>query len=388
LPYTNIDVDTAYSMITNGSYPDLVVLDVRTKSEYDGGHIYGTVWIPHTELETRIGELTGHENDEMIVYCGSGVRSELASEILDANNFTKVYNMLGGITAWQSSGYPVWIATVHNLNTTFNYDTIQAAVDAPQTLEGHAILVDEGTYYEHVTITKSISVIDGNETGNVIGITADHVNITKLTIRNGTSGIFINNSSYVLIDGNIVTDNQRGIYFITCPSCIPACECTIRNNTIKKNQFGISLGAYVGNIVYHNSFVGNTLLQVEYPGVDTVWDNGYPSGGNYWSNHNPPDMYGGPYQNETGRDEIGDNSYTLDENNEDRYPLIYPYGYVPSPDANDDGIIDIVDIVLCAIAFGSKPGDLNWNPIVDLNKDGIVDIVDIVIIAIHFGETG
>jgi parallel beta-helix repeat protein len=395
LPYTDIDVDAAYSMITNGSYPDLVVLDVRTKSEYDGGHIYGAVWIPHTELETRISELSGHENDEIIVYCGSGVRSVLASEILDAQNFTKVYNMLGGITAWQFSGYPVWIATVHNLNTAFNYDTIQAAVYASQTLEGHTILVDKGTYYEHVTITKSISligenrsttVIDGSEIGNVIDITADQVNITNLTIRNGTSGIFINNSSYVLIDGNIVAYNQRGIYFVTCPSCIPARECTIRNNTIKNNQFGISLGAYIGNIVYHNNFIGNALLQVEYPGVDTIWNNGYPSGGNYWSDHNPPDVYSGPNQNETGRDKIGDISYIIGENNLDKYPLIYPYGYVPTIDVNNDGLIDIVDIVIVAIAFGSRPGDPNWDPYADINQDGIVDIVDIVMIAIHFGE--
>jgi len=396
LPYTDIDVDTAYNMIANGSYPDLVVLDVRTKSEYDGGHIYGAVWIPHTELEGRIDELSSHENDEIIVYCLAGGRSATASAILDSHNFTKVYNMLGGITAWQSSGYPVWIATIHNLNTTFNYDTIQVAVDAPQTLGGHTILVDEGTYHEHVTISKSISmigesrsntVIDGNGTGYVIGITADYVNVTNLTIRNGMSGIFINNASHVSIDGNIVTDNQRGIYFVTCPSCIPARECTIRDNTMKNNQFGISLGAYVGNIVYHNSLIDNTLLQVEYPGVDTIWDNGYPSGGNYWSDHNPPDNYSGPNQNETGRDKIGDIAYIMDGNNKDRYPLIYSYGYVLSPDANQDGIVDIVDVVICALAFGSKPGEPIWNPYADLNEDGLVDIVDLVMIAIHFGET-
>ncbi|UCE15212.1 MAG: rhodanese-like domain-containing protein [Candidatus Bathyarchaeota archaeon] len=114
-PYTDIDVDTAYNMITNGSYPDLVVLDVRTQSEYDRGHIYETVLVPHTELDARIGELTGRENHEIVVYCRSGVRSVTASEILDSHNFTKVYNMLGGIQAWQSAGYPVLDATETNM---------------------------------------------------------------------------------------------------------------------------------------------------------------------------------------------------------------------------------------------------------------------------------
>jgi len=111
-PYASIDVDTAYNMITNGSYPDLVVLDVRTQSEYDSGHVYGAVWIPHTELEARINELAGHENHEIIVYCKAGGRSATASGILDFYNFTKVHNMLGGMDAWQSAGYPVYIATV------------------------------------------------------------------------------------------------------------------------------------------------------------------------------------------------------------------------------------------------------------------------------------
>jgi rhodanese-related sulfurtransferase len=108
-PYTNIDVDTAYNMLTSGLYPDLVVLDVRTQTEYVGGHICGAVLIPVSELEARIGELAGHENHEIIVYCKSGGRSATASGILDSHGFTKVYNMLGGISAWKSAGYPVGI---------------------------------------------------------------------------------------------------------------------------------------------------------------------------------------------------------------------------------------------------------------------------------------
>jgi hypothetical protein len=65
-------------------------------------------------------------------------------------------------------------------------------------------------------------------------------------------------------------------------------------------------------------------------------------------------------------------------------------------DMNGDGIVDIQDIVICALAFGSAAEDnpetpwdetLNWNPNADLNNDELVDIVDLVIIAIHFGET-
>ena len=106
-PYVDIDVSTAYNMITNGSYPNLLILDVRTQSEYDDRHLEGAILIPVTELESRIAELATHRDDEVIVYCRTGVRSALASSILDSNNFTKVFNMLGGISAWESAGYSV-----------------------------------------------------------------------------------------------------------------------------------------------------------------------------------------------------------------------------------------------------------------------------------------
>ena len=80
--YTSINVSTSYNMITSGSFPDLVVLDVREEGEYNIAHIYGAVWIPVEELGARIGELSGHENHEIIVYCASGGRSIIAS-----NNF-------------------------------------------------------------------------------------------------------------------------------------------------------------------------------------------------------------------------------------------------------------------------------------------------------------
>lgn len=52
-----------------------------------------------------------------------------------------------------------------------------------------------------------------------------------------------------------------------------------------------------------------------------------------------------------------------------------------------DSVVDIFDIVVVALAFGSDPGQSNWNPNADINNDGIVDIFDIVVVALHFGET-
>ena len=107
MPYTNIDVATAHNMITEGRHPNLIILDVRTQSEYDKGHLENAILIPDTELKSRIDELLQYKDKKIIVYCHIGARSAEASSILDSNNFTKVYNVLSGITAWEAANYQI-----------------------------------------------------------------------------------------------------------------------------------------------------------------------------------------------------------------------------------------------------------------------------------------
>jgi len=107
---TDISVSVANDMINNNTaYPDLLVLDVRTLEEYSTNHLYNATLIPLAELEGRLAELASYNDTEIIVYCRSGSRSLQASNILVANNFTRIYNMLGGINTWIDSGYDYWL---------------------------------------------------------------------------------------------------------------------------------------------------------------------------------------------------------------------------------------------------------------------------------------
>ena len=355
-PHADIDVGSAYNMITGGAYPDLVVLDVRSKGEYDSGHIYGATLIPVAVLQQRIGELASHTNDEIIVYCQSGGRSATASDILDSNGFTKVYNMLGGLSAWKSAGYPTWNATVHNVDTTYNYDTIQAAIDSSITVNGNTILVDRGPYHEHVVVSKTLSIagqdpldtiIDGNGTGTVVSITADNVVFENFTIQSGNEfGVYLNggncaqirnnkimynycgvnvSSSYNVILGNEIANNQY------CGVSITRGNSTILENNIMSNNYGLCISssqASDGNLICHNRFLSNTY-QASTVGPSGPWDDGYPSGGNCWSDYNGTDLSNGVYQNLTGRDGVGDTPYAIDANNTDHYPLTH--AWLPGP---------------------------------------------------------
>jgi rhodanese-related sulfurtransferase len=100
--YGDVSVERARELIQ--VRPSLVILDVRTEAEFSDSHIEGAINIPVGELEGRLGELD--RDDEILVYCRTGNRSGTAVGILEGNDFTKIYHMNMGITAWISAGYP------------------------------------------------------------------------------------------------------------------------------------------------------------------------------------------------------------------------------------------------------------------------------------------
>lgn len=242
--------------------------------------------------------------------------------------------------------------SVHNIDTDLDYLKIQDAINAPQTLDGHTILVDAGIYYEHVSINKSLSligenrsttVINGNGTGMAVSIYSSFVTVRGFTIQNsstsyGASGVEIFSNSCA-ISNNVITNNQVGGILIVgsnnlittniiannpqgiAISFIGEGNNTISGNTIASNFYvGISIAYSDNNKIFHNHFLNNTY-QAQITAAINTWDSGYLSGGNYWSDYTGVDLLSGPYQNETGSDGIGDLSYDIDVNNQDNYPL-------------------------------------------------------------------
>ena len=81
------------------------ILDVREPDEWADYHIPGAVLIPLRFLEARAGELP--RDQEIVVVCRSGNRSQAGRDVLLAAGFDQVTSMAGGLTAWRSLGYPV-----------------------------------------------------------------------------------------------------------------------------------------------------------------------------------------------------------------------------------------------------------------------------------------
>ena len=87
--------------------PGTVVLDVRTPAEFATGHLPGAqnIDIEGADFATRIAALD--KTATYAVYCHSGNRSAMAPEQMTAADFAHVYDLAGGISAWQSMGGPM-----------------------------------------------------------------------------------------------------------------------------------------------------------------------------------------------------------------------------------------------------------------------------------------
>ncbi len=80
--------DKAKELISSGA----LIVDVRSKGEFESGHLEGALNIPHTEVEENLALFGDDKGKPILVYCRSGRRSGIAKEILEKNGYTAVHN--------------------------------------------------------------------------------------------------------------------------------------------------------------------------------------------------------------------------------------------------------------------------------------------------------
>lgn len=99
--FPSADANTAIHLIETDE--NVTILDVRTISEYQAGHLSNAILIPLNQLETDMHKLQKSKNKKILVYCQSGNRSISASRILEHHGFHPI-NVKGGITELKSQG--------------------------------------------------------------------------------------------------------------------------------------------------------------------------------------------------------------------------------------------------------------------------------------------
>ena len=236
---------------------------------------------------------------------------------------------------------------------------------------------------------------------------------TRSVIRNceifqNHTGLYTGWSWYLLIEGNSVHHNTGGIGLDSCYDSSAtgniifsngtgitlhyiSSRNTIKNNTIFDNKMGISLGlewsGVGGHRIYHNDFISNRMQIIENKTIANFqyWDDGYPSGGNYWSDYTGQDI---------NSDGIGDTPYRVLREATDNYPLMKPINTVEADvetesdrielDAKDDWIavsielpagLPVKDIDLSTLRLnGTFSPQKKQFTIGDADGDGIPDL--------------
>jgi len=234
-------------------------------------------------------------------------------------------------------------------------ESIQAAINSAQ--PGDTIFVHAGTYYGHVKVNKTLTlvgenrvttIVDGEGTGTVIKVTADNANITGFTIQNGGnlpySGLFVGNCNGSTINNNTIRNSAYGIELLNSNSSSiignmimnnswagiyihDSNENIIYDNTVANNSIGAWIpSSAIPNTFYHNNFINNINQASDFG--PSNWDNGT---GNFWSDYTGVDGDGNG---------IGDTSHEMDPGT-DYYPLMSPWGDAEFPvaDAGPDQTI-------------------------------------------------
>ena len=185
-------------------------------------------------------------------------------------------------------------------------------IDASNTVQGKPVLYLSNSVGGTVP-TGYAQVILGNCTG---------MTIEGYNMENVYTGINLGFSSSNIIMNNNLTDNHEGIRLDG-----ESRDNLIHSNTFERNALGVWIDVYAEmNTIYHNNFINSGGR--DGAGLN-LWDDGYPSGGNYWSAYSGVDECSGPHQDICpDPDRIGDTPHWIYGISKDNYPLMVPYGRI------------------------------------------------------------
>nr|CBH37026.1 hypothetical protein, secreted [uncultured archaeon]CBH37660.1 conserved hypothetical secreted protein [uncultured archaeon] len=267
----------------------------------------------------------GKGSPNMVIHEGHGIGLTSSSNCIIANN-TVLSNSAYGIALFQASNnvitgnrcdrnrdYQIILGT-DSCNNTITENTLSGSV------YGHGIYII--TRSNNNVVTKNVIFNNSNSGINILRSAHYNLisnNILKSNIMGLWIGSILSASNGNIIANNTITSNQgRGIE-------VSGDENEIINNTVVGNEEGIYIRYGAGNRIYHNHLNNRKNA---YDGESNIWDNGYPAGGNYWSDYPGLDIYMGVEQDEPGNDSIGDIPYIIDcidGNSRDNFPLIGIY---------------------------------------------------------------
>ena len=260
--------------------------------------------------------------------------NDSSDNLLSGNNVS--VNVVCGIFLYNHSDRN----TICGNKAKANFDAIYLYRSSGNTICGNALSESGEEGIE--TYVSSDNVINGNDvTANKYGgisllDSSGNNTISGNNVKNNTSGIWLYSySDNNTVKANEVAGNYQGICLESSSRNIVrenavtfnkydgivldrASDSLVSQNNVSGNYRGIALRNSLNNKIFHNNIFNNTL-QASSEESSCIWDDGYPSGGNYWSD------YSGRYPDALEIDASGiwDTPYIIDARNRDGFPLMH-----------------------------------------------------------------
>jgi len=246
---------------------------------------------------------------------GSGTVVEITADNVTISGFVLQHSGYG----WTRHGIYVYMAdhcTIEDNHFFKDCHNIRLNYSRGSTVRGNIIdgVMTQPTMYGIRVENSANCTVENNHVSDCVG------------------AVHLQNATGCAVARNLLEGNSQGIRFYTPCTYNEVFENNVCNSSydgmIAEMPDNLTL---TGNRVFHNNFINNTSpFILSLSGI--TWDDGYPSGGNYWSRYNGTDLKTGSFQNETGYDGIGDDYYSLNPTQKDSYPLLHPYGSIINAD--------------------------------------------------------
>jgi len=279
---------------------------------------------------------------------GSKLYSGICVAVSNGNNITynRITNNGYGILLFAST----WNIVSHNVLISNHVYAVLVSGSTNNTVtynflcnNSRGILLSRATANK---ITENTASSNG-EYGILLSASTGNIVVRNNFTSNAMYGIELSSSSGNWVLVNVASENQYGIWLEYSNNN------TVLGNTVSNNCKGTWLHQSNNNTFFHNNFVENVQQVYDTswnvsrvsPSIN-FWDDGYPSGGNWWSEHEGTD---------TGRDAVGDTPYVIDVNNRDRYPLVSEFTAFDA--GTYRGVSFYVDVV-----SNSSVSDFYFNP--------------------------
>lgn len=309
-------------------------------------HIYNNFDYGIILLNSRLNSI----NDNNVSENYDGIYLETSDDNTIAHNEVSS-NDGEGIFLFESNNNTIY----ENMATYNIFDGISTMYSGRNRIVNNTVFGNlDGIYLDESSSTLiANNTVMGNFNGIALWYLSDNNLVLNNTVNsNDVDGISLdtsNNNSILL--NNVSSNLWDGIYLLDSDGN------TIRGNTVSLNSvYGIDLESSRFNRIYHNRILNNVGQAYDDTNVNE-WDDGYPSGGNYWSDYTGVDFKYGPNQDQPGSDGIGDTPYFFDFS-QDRYPLTDPSGFRPfRPPTVLDATLTGIDAENVTITWSPSPDD-------------------------------